>query len=87
MLDLRWQAFALALYLCILPAFMRADVHKVTLHGKLFTQGDPAECSYFLDPADDSQSISISAASSDYLCDYMQGSANRGAFTITLAPE
>lgn len=63
---------------------VRAQVHKVTLHGKLFKAGEG--CAYALDPEGDSQSVTIDASSSDYLCDYLEGS-NAKPFTVILEPE
>jgi hypothetical protein len=61
-------------------------VHRVTLHGKLFTAPD-VECGFFLDPLGESEGIQLlQVQDGNYLCDYLKGSDAR-AFTIVMGPE
>ena len=88
MLDIRWRAFAIAVYIAILPAFMHAQERKVTLTGTMFVNpdGSPDYCNFFFIGAGESESIQMLSFSQDsYLCDYFKGS-NSHAFTIVITP-
>ena len=88
-LALGWRVLLIALWFAAIGVALfgqEKPVHRVTLHGKLFTAPD-VECGFFLDPLGDSEGIQLlQVQDGNYLCDYLKGS-DAHDFTIVMGPE